>query len=97
MKKLKNMTVKGKITLFSVMLIVFMLIISSVGLWAMIMINQARSARYNNYAMGQYYLSEAYSDFADIRVCIRDIMYIYHEDPTTLKKKELRCRNMRKE
>ncbi len=87
MKKLKNMTVKGKITLFSVMLIVFMLIISSVGLWAMIMINQARSARYNNYAMGQYYLSEAYSDFADIRVRIRDIMYIYHEDPTTLKKK----------
>ena len=87
MKKLKNMTVKGKITLFSVMLIIFMLIISSVGLWAMIMINQARSARYNNYAMGQYYLSEAYSDFADIRVRIRDIMYIYHEDPTTLKKK----------
>lgn len=87
MKKLKNMTVKGKITLFSVMLIVFMLMISSVGLWAMIMINQARSARYNNYAMGQYYLSEAYSDFADIRVHIRDIMYIYHEDPTNLKKK----------
>lgn len=87
MKKLKNMTVKGKITLFSVMLIVFMLIISSVGLWAMIMINQARSARYNNYAMGQYYLSEAYSNFADIRVRIRDIMYIYHEDPTNLKKK----------
>lgn len=87
MKKLKNMTVKGKITLFSVMLIVFMLIISSVGLWAMIMINQARSARYNNYAMGQYYLSEAYSNFADIRVRIRDIMYIYHEDSTNLKKK----------
>lgn len=87
MKKLKNMTVKGKITLFSVMLIIFMLIISSVGLWAMVMINQARSARYNNYAMGEYYLSEAYSDFADIRVRIRDIMYVYHEDPTTLKKK----------
>lgn len=87
MKKLKNMTVKGKITLFSVMLIIFMLIISSVGLWAMIMINQARSARYNNYAMGQYYLSEAYSNFADIRVRIRDIMYIYHEDSTNLKKK----------
>lgn len=93
---IKNMTVKKKITLFSVMIIILMLIISSVGLWASMMINQARSARYNNYAMGQYYLSEAYSDFADIRVCIRDIMYVYHDDSTNLKKKRTEMQDYEK-
>ncbi len=47
-------------------------------------INKARSNRYNNYAMGQYYLSNAYSNFADIKVRLRNILYIYSEDPITL-------------
>lgn len=88
MKKLKNMTVKAKITLFSVLIILLMLIISGVGLWSSMMINQSRSALYTDYAMGQYYLSEAYSDFADIRVRIRDIMYIYNDDEQNMKQKK---------
>ena len=64
---INDMTVKAKITMFSLMMMALMIIISSVGLWSATTINTARNNRYNNYAMGQYYLSNAYSNFADIK------------------------------
>jgi len=76
---INDMSVKGKITLFSVMILIFMTIIAAVGLWSSTHVNTARSDRYDTYAMSQYYLSEAYSDFADIKVHLRNILYIYDE------------------
>ena len=81
---INDMTVKAKITMFSIMMMVLMILISGVGIWSATNINKARSNRYNNYAMGQYYLSNAYSNFADIKVRLRNILYIYSEDPITL-------------
>lgn len=80
-----DMKVKGKITLFSVITLVLMLIISGVGFWASTSINKARSNRYNYYAMSEYNLSEAYSDFADVKVRLRNILYIYNDNATKLK------------
>ncbi len=81
---INDMTVKAKITMFSLMMMALMIIISSVGLWSATTINTARNNRYNNYAMGQYYLSNAYSNFADIKVRLRNILYMYSEDPIAL-------------
>ncbi len=82
---LSDMSVKAKITLFSVLMIVIILVLSIVGFWTSTNINKARSQRYNNFAMGEYYLSEAYSDFADIKVCLRNILFIYEEDAANMK------------
>ena len=81
---INNMTVKAKITLFSITMMVLMIIISGVGLWSSSTINRARSKRYDNYAMGQYYLSNAYSNFADIKVRLRNIIYMYADDSVAL-------------
>ncbi len=79
-----DMKVKGKITLFSVVTLILMLLISGVGFWASTSINRARSNRYNYYAMSEYSLSEAYSDFADVKVRLRNILYIYQDNATKL-------------
>ena len=79
---INDMTVKAKIITYSVIMFILMLIISSVGFWSSSSVNKVRSNRYNNYAMGQYYLKSAYSDFADVKVRLRNILYIYSEDPT---------------
>ncbi len=81
---INDMTVKAKIITYSVIMFILMLIISSVGFWSSSSVNKVRSNRYNNYAMGQYYLKSAYSDFADVKVRLRNILYIYSEDPTGL-------------
>ena len=81
---ISDMTVKAKITMFSIMMMVLMILISGVGIWSATTINKARSKRYDNYAMGQYYLSNAYSNFADIKVRLRNILYMYADDPVAL-------------
>ena len=81
---INDMTIKAKITMFSIMMMVLMILISGVGIWSATTINTARSKRYNNYAMGQYYLSNAYSNFADIKVRLRNILYMRADDPVAL-------------
>ncbi|MCM1256976.1 MAG: methyl-accepting chemotaxis protein [Roseburia sp.] len=88
MKKKKfsihDMAVKKKLVMFSVMMILIMVLISGVGLWFSFQINTARAANYNNFAIGKYYLSEAYSNFADIKVCVRNAVFIYNDDPVNM-------------
>jgi len=81
MKKKKSligdMSVKRKLLTFSIVMVILMIVIAGCGIWSSKNINRARSNRYNIYAMGEYYLSEAYSDFADIKVHLRNILYVY--------------------
>lgn len=81
---INDMTVKKKIRVFSIGILLLMIVISAVGLWFSSNINKVRNNRYDNYAMGQYYLSEAYADFADAKVRLTNILYIYHNDSTKL-------------
>lgn len=81
---INDMSVKKKITVFSVVMLVLMVIISAVGLWSSIRINSVRKARYNNYAMGEYYLSEVFSNFCQVRVCLRNMLYVYNDDQEKL-------------
>lgn len=90
MKKslIKDMKVKSKITLFSVMMLVLIIIISGVGIWSSNMVNKARKSQYENYGMGQYYMMEAFSNFSNIQTKVRNILFVYYNDPTALQEQE---------
>ncbi len=85
---INDMTVRGKITMFSVVMLIFMIIIASVGLVTAATVNSARKSSYNNYAMSEYYLSEAYGNFCNVRVCTRDILFAYYNDSAKIKDEE---------
>lgn len=82
---INDLTVKTKITIFSIIMLFLMIIIGAVGLWSSKMTDKANSARYDNYAMSSFYLSEAYSNFADSKVALRDILYIYNDNTSELR------------
>lgn len=85
---INNMNVKSKITLFSAMMLVLMIIIAAVGLISAKRIDKSRSELYDNYAMGQVYVRTAFSNFANVRVNIRNVMYIYHEKSDKISEQE---------
>ncbi len=92
-----DMSVKAKIISLTAVLLVFMILIAGVGLYSAEKINSARSARYENYAMGEYYLSEAFSNFCNIKVRIRNILFLFYNDPENLKDQEAKIDNYTKE
>lgn len=81
---INSTTVKAKIIFFGIMMLFLMIVIASVGLWSASNVNKVRTSRYNNYAMGKYYLSEAYGNFADLKVRLRNILFIYSDDPAQI-------------
>ena len=74
--------------MFSVVMLVFMIIIAGVGLFAANTINTARKNSYNHYAKGEYNLSVAYGDFCNVRVCIRNIIFAYYDDAAKIQEQE---------
>ncbi len=87
---INDMNVRGKITMFSAIMLILMLIISGVGIWSSKNINTVRTSRYNNYAMGEYQLSQAFCNFCNIKVHVRNILFVYYSEPTSLaEQKEL--------
>ena len=77
---INDMPVKTKIRTFAAVMLAFMVIIAGVGLFAATNINTVRSNRYNNYAMSQYYVANAFTNFANIKVCTRNILFYYYDD-----------------
>ncbi|MCM1266901.1 MAG: methyl-accepting chemotaxis protein [Bacteroidales bacterium] len=90
MKKsfLKDMKVKSKITLFSGLMLVLIIIISGVGIWSSNMVNRSRSNQYDNYGMSQYYMAEVFGNFCNIKTAIRNIVYTYQGDAAMIEQQE---------
>ena len=88
MKKKKfsihDMTVRSKLIMFSSIIIILLIFISGVGLWFSFNINKARVASYDNYAIGKFLVSESYSSFADIKVRLRNALFLYSDNPEKL-------------
>ena len=84
---INDMTVRKKITLFSVLLLGLMLIISGVGIWSSNMVNKARTSL-NNSALAQYDVTQGFADFCNIKVRVRNILFAYYSDPDALKQQE---------
>lgn len=79
---INDMPVKTKIRMFTIVMLVFMVIIAGVGLFTATDINKVRKESYDNYAMSQYYIANAFTDFANIKTCVRNIIFYYYNDPS---------------
>ena len=84
---INDMTVRNKITLFSILMLGLMLIISAVGLWSSNMVNKARTSL-NNSALAQYDITQGFADFCNIKVRVRNILFMYYDDPDELEQQE---------
>lgn len=89
----RNATVKGKITIFSAVMVIFMVIIAACGLFSANNISQTRKNRYDNYAMNEYYLSEAFTNFCNIKVRVRNIVFMYYDDEVNLQEQKTKIEN----
>lgn len=83
---INDMPVKTKIRMFTAMMLAFMVIIAGVGLFTATNINSVRKNSYDDYAMSQYYVANAFTNFANIKVCIRNIIFYYYNDSEGLAK-----------
>lgn len=84
---INDMTVRSKITLFSILMLGLMLIISAVGLWSSNMVNKARTSL-NDSALAQYDITQGFADFCNIKVRVRNILFMYYDDPDELEQQE---------
>lgn len=84
---INDMTVRKKITLFSVLMLGLIIIISAVGIWSSNMVNQARTSL-NNSALAQYDVTQGFADFCNIKVRVRNILFAYYDDPEALQQQE---------
>lgn len=84
MKKKKfsigDMSVNRKVTFLSIGIVVIILVISGISLWSTAMLDRSHNDLYNNYGTGKYYLSEAYSNFADSKACLLQILFVNKDD-----------------
>ncbi|MDE5718424.1 MAG: methyl-accepting chemotaxis protein [Lachnospiraceae bacterium] len=84
---INDMTVRNKITLFSVLMLGLMLILSAVGIWSSNMVNKART-NLNNSALAQYDITQAFANFCNIKVRVRNILFVYYDQPEELQSQE---------
>lgn len=84
---INDMSIRKKITLFSVMMLVLMIIISAVGIWSSNMVNQAKTSLHNS-AMAQYDITQGFANFCNIKVRVRNILFYYYDDAEALKSQE---------
>ncbi|MDE5938243.1 MAG: methyl-accepting chemotaxis protein [Lachnospiraceae bacterium] len=84
---INDMTVRNKITLFSVLMLGLMLILSAVGIWSSNMVNKARTSL-NNSALAQYDITQAFANFCNIKVRVRNILFVYYDQPEELQSQE---------
>ena len=85
---IKDMNVKTKITVFAFAMLILMIIITVAGLFAANTINTERKELYDNYAMGQYYLSDGFTNFCNAKVHVRNAILIYADDSTKFSQEE---------
>ncbi len=79
---IKNMTVKAKLYCFSGVLLLLMLLVALVGIEVTSLANRAHVSRYENYGVGELKLSEAFSNFNEVKVHLRNLLYLYADNET---------------
>ncbi|MBD5532180.1 MAG: HAMP domain-containing protein [Lachnospiraceae bacterium] len=85
---INDMSVRAKITAFGVVMLLFLLASTFIGLFAARTVSSENQKRYDNYGMGQVYLSDAFTDFSLIQVRVRNIIFMYYDDANKMKEQE---------
>ncbi len=78
---IRNMSVRTKITVFSVIMLIFMIIIAGSGIYVSSIMDSAREELHINYGKNAVVLQNAYSDFCQVKIGIRDLIYVYADEP----------------
>ena len=79
---IRNTKVKSKLSIFSIVLLFFMLTIAICGFQVVTLTNRAHTSRYDKYGRGELELSQAFSDFHQVKVHLRNMLYLYADDET---------------
>lgn len=77
---LRNMSVKAKIYFLSSILLFCILVVAAVGMVTVDLAGRAHTSRYNNYGQGELELSKAFSNFNEVKVHLRNMLYLYADD-----------------
>lgn len=85
---INNMSVRTKITTFSVVMLLFMIVITVVGVYSSNIVSTSSQDRYDHYGMGQYYLAEGFTSFTNVRVFARNALFLYPDDKTKYDEQE---------
>lgn len=78
--KATGMSVRGRLTIFGVLMLACIIFTAVVGVQVVTLTNRAQTKRYDNYGKGELALSEAFSDFHQIKVHLRNMLYLYADD-----------------
>lgn len=82
MKKEKHsMTVKGKLTMFAVILEIVLILVSGMGVQISSRVNNSRKQLYTVYGQGQIDIVHAMNSLNEVRVQIRNIVYVFENEP----------------
>lgn len=77
---LRNISVRAKIYLLSSILLFLILLVATVGMVTVDLASKAHIHRYNVYGQGELELSQAFSNFHEVKVHLRNMLYLYAED-----------------
>lgn len=81
MKKEKHsMTVKGKLTMFAVILEIVLILVSGMGVQIASRVNNSRKQLYTVYGQGQIDIVHAMNSLNEVRVQIRNIVYVFENE-----------------
>jgi len=82
MKKfsIKNMKVKNKLTLFSAVALIIILLIAISGIVVLSLTNKARIRRYLVYGDRELALSDCFTYFNQVKIDVRNMLYLYDDD-----------------
>ncbi len=86
---MKNMKVKNKLILFSGIMLALIIWTAAVGMIIANLTNKARAQRFNTYGRGELYLCEAFSNFHEVKVHLRNMLFLYDEDDLEGRQQEM--------
>ena len=86
---MKNMKVKNKLILFSGIMLALIIWTAGVGMIVANLTNKARSERFNTYGRGELYLCEAFSNFHEVKVHLRNMLFLYDENDLDGRQQEM--------
>ncbi|MGN0142523.1 MAG: methyl-accepting chemotaxis protein [Roseburia sp.] len=79
-KTAKGMTVRVKLWMYSLITLVIIILTAAIGLEVVSLTNRAHTSRYENYGKGELELSAAFSHFHEVKVHLRNMLYLYADD-----------------
>lgn len=86
---MKNMKVRNKLIFFSVVMLILLIWTAVVGMIVAGLTNTARSQRYDTFGVGELELREAFSNYHEVKVHLRNMFFLYDEEDAAGRQQEM--------